>query len=327
MKRFSILIMLSIVFFLAESQTANRNYPSLIYPYPTKLIQFTSQQQTLHMTYMYVKANGGKNKTVLLLHGKNFTGTYWGNVMKKLVANGYDVLAPDQIGFGLSSNPMNYQFSFQQLAQNNKMLLDTLGIKQVIVLGHSMGGMLATRFALMYPNTTEQLILEDPIGLEDWKTMVPYTPVDSEYKMELKKTRESVKQYMLVNYFHNEWKKEYDPLLNSTTNPIATPEYSKIAWNMALTSDMIFTQPVCYEFNQLKVPTVLIIGQKDRTAIGKERVSDSQASQMGNYPELGKATAAKIPNCTLVEMPDSGHIPHIEQFDLFMQNLLSVIAK
>jgi pimeloyl-ACP methyl ester carboxylesterase len=297
------------------------------YAYQLKQIEISSQRKGLDMAYMYEKAQNGNGKTVLLLHGKNFSGAYWGNVMKKLLSKGYDVVAPDQIGFGQSSMPEDYQYSFYQLAKNTKTLLDSLGIKKVIVVGHSMGGMLATRFALMYPENTTQLILENPIGLEDWKLVVPYTTVDEEYKKELGKTKESVKKYMLENYFHNEWKEAYNPLLESSTSTIGTPEYPRVAWSMALTSDMIFNQPVCYEFSQLKVPTVLIIGQKDRTALGKDKVSKEQAAQLGNYPALGKLTAEKIPNSTLIEMPDAGHIPHVEQFEFFMSHLLNTMEK
>lgn len=323
---FSTLFLIGIFVFQAQVDHLG-DLSSNGYAFSLKEMEITSQRKQLDMVYMYEKAEQGNGKTVLLLHGKNFSGAYWGNVMKKLLSKGYDVIAPDQIGFGQSAMPEDYQYSFQQLAKNTKVLLDSLGIKKVIVLGHSMGGMLATRFALMYPETTTQLILEDPIGLEDWKLVVPYTPIDEEYKKELGKTRESVKKYMLENYFHNEWKDAYNPLLETSTSKIGTPEYPRIAWSMALTSDMIFNQPVCYEFSQLKVPTVLIIGQKDRTAIGKEKVSKEQAAQMGNYPALGKSTAEKIPNATLIEMPDAGHIPHVEQFEFFMSHLLNAMEK
>ncbi|MDQ3110399.1 MAG: alpha/beta hydrolase [Bacteroidota bacterium] len=321
------LLLLALVVVCQSQTRTTKDVGEVAYPYELHQMDFISQRQELQMTYMYEKAKEGNGKTVLLLHGKNFSGLYWGKVMDKLMSKGYNVIAPDQVGFGSSSMPANYEYSFQQLAMNTAKLLDTLKIKKVIVLGHSMGGMLATRFALLFPERTEQLILENPIGLEDWKLLVPYTTIDQEYKKELGKTHESVKKYMVENYFHNEWKNDYDFLLAEFDQSIATAEYKEQAWNMALTSDMIFTQPVCYEFAKLQVPTVLIIGQKDRTAIGKDKVSKEKAAEMGNYSALGKLTASKISNCMLVEMPDAGHIPHVEQFDLFMVNLSNVMVK
>lgn len=133
------------------------------------------------MAYMYVKAEEPNGNTITLLHGKNFNGAYWETTITAITSAGYNVLVPDQIGFGKSGKPEYFQYTFQQLALNTKVLLDTLQIKQTAVLGHSMGGMLATRFALMFPENTTDLILLNPIGLEDWKLKVPYQSVNDWY--------------------------------------------------------------------------------------------------------------------------------------------------
>jgi pimeloyl-ACP methyl ester carboxylesterase len=65
------------------------------------------------------------------------------------------------------------------LAENTHALLMSRGIGRAIVVGHSMGGMLAARYALMYPDAVDELVLVDPLGLEDWKAEgVPYESVD-----------------------------------------------------------------------------------------------------------------------------------------------------
>jgi pimeloyl-ACP methyl ester carboxylesterase len=325
MKRFLAIFAATALVFLLISDAMPAEKTGDQYPFPVYHMDFYSQRQSLHMNFMYEKAQKPNGKTVLLMHGKNFSGIYWGNVMKNLLKEGYDVLAPDQVGFGTSSAPINYQYSFHQLARNTKALVDSLGIKKVILVGHSMGGMLATRFALMYPESTTQLILENPIGLEDYRQKVPYTSVDDEFKKELGKTKESVKQYFMQNYFHNEWKNEYNDLLTPITRNIDSAGFSDRCWSMALTTDMIFTQPVCNEFEKLFVPTTLIIGQLDRTAIGKDRADKLTAATMGDYPKLGRQAADRIPGGKLVEIKNSGHIPHIEEPDVFMRNLLSVI--
>ncbi len=209
------------VFFIAFVCKGNAQESG--YAYKLKKHSFYSQQQKLSMAYMYEKSTAGKGKTILLLHGKNFSGFYWNASMKALLENGYDVLVPDQVGFGLSDMPQRYQYSLQQLALNTKSLADSLGIKKLLVLGHSMGGMLAIRFALMYPDFCSQLILEDPIGLEDWKAMAPYSTIDTEYKKEQAKTVASVKKYMLDSYFHGQWKTDYDSLLYYSTIGLKKP--------------------------------------------------------------------------------------------------------
>ena len=298
------------------------DYP---YPYPVYFITLNIQGEVLKMAYMDVKPANANGHVVMLLHGKNFCGTYWQQTAKVLSEHGYRVIIPDQIGFGKSSKPQHLQYSFQLLSQNTKAVLDTLGIKSVCLLGHSMGGMVATRFALMYPELVEKFILENPIGLEDWKVKVPYASVDKWYETEYHQNYNSFKKYEQESYYHGTWKPEYDKWLEVPAGWAAGKNYARIAWNSALTYDMIFTQPVCYEFENIKAPTLLIIGQLDRTAMGKNTVSDEVAKTLGNYPVLGRTTHEKIKGSKLVELDGLGHIPHIEAFDRFIEPLLDFL--
>jgi len=167
------------------------------YPFEVRQHTFRAQGQDLTMAYMDVRPEDPNGRTVLLLHGKNFSGAYWGRTIRALTEAGYRVVAPDQIGFGKSSKPRDFQYSFHALASHTRRLLEHRGVEQASVVGHSMGGMLATRFALMHPDLTQRLTLVNPIGLEDWKAKgVPYTPVSERYRSELAKTPEGVKAYM-----------------------------------------------------------------------------------------------------------------------------------
>lgn len=292
------------------------------YPYEVHFLEFNSQNHDLKMAYMDVQSEKSNGMTVLLLHGKNFNGAYWKTTIDALTKDGYRVVVPDQIGFGKSSKPVGYHFSFQQLALNTKLILDELNIEKAAVLGHSMGGILATRFALMYPEMTEKLILENPIGLEDWKVVAPYNSIDVTFQKELQANYDSTRKYQLEFYYDNKWKPEYDEWVYLLTGWVNHPEYPIVAMNNAQTFDMVFTQQVLYEFQNLQVPTLLIIGTRDRTAIGKGDVKDkSVADKMGQYQILGKETQKKIPNSKLVELENVGHLPHIETFDRFIKPL------
>jgi len=289
------------------------------YPFAVSYMNFESQGQQLKMAYMDIRPLSYNGKTVVLLHGKNFNGAYWKTTTEALIKEGYRVVIPDQIGFGKSSKPIGYQFTFQQLALNTKKMLDELRINKIHLLGHSMGGMLATRFTLMYPEIVEKLILENPIGLEDWKLVAPYTSIDENYEAELKASYETTKKYQEGFYYDNKWKPEYDEWVYLLTGWTKDTNYPIVAMNNAQTSDMIFTQPVVYEFGHITTPTLLIIGTRDRTAIGKNKVKDAAIrDKMGLYQNLGKETKNKIPNSTLIELDNVGHLPHIETFDRFI---------
>ncbi|WP_294330709.1 alpha/beta hydrolase [uncultured Chryseobacterium sp.] len=295
------------------------------YPFEVHFLQFTSQKNNLKMAYMDVRPKASNGKTIMLLHGKNFNGAYWERTAKELSDKGFRIIIPDQIGFGKSSKPQIYQFSFSQLADNTKAILDELKIDKTIVLGHSMGGMVATRFTLLYPERVEKLILENPIGLEDYKTFASYQTIDQAYQSELKNTAESYKKYQLTFYYDNKWKDEYQPWLDLIAGWTLHPDYPKVAWDAALTSDMIYNQPVCYEFKNIKVPTLLIIGTRDRTAIGKDRAPKELQPKMGQYQELGKKTQQQISGSKLVEIENVGHLPHIEVYDQFWKALYDYV--
>jgi pimeloyl-ACP methyl ester carboxylesterase len=295
------------------------------YPFPVRFLALSSQQQTVKMAYMDVPAAQPNGHTVLLLHGKNFPASYWEPTIRFLSARGYRVIAPDQIGFGKSSKPAHYQYSFQQLARNTDAVLDAAGVARVSVVGHSMGGMLATRYALMYPERVEKLVLVNPIGLEDWKTVVPYRSIDQWYEQEKKATPGSIRDYQRNSYYGGTWKPEYERQIETSIGVLGHPDYPKIAWASALLYDMVFTQPVVYELPRLRVPTLLVIGQRDRTALGRAWVSKEVGATLGDYPALGKKAAAAIPGAILVEIPGVGHLPQVEAFEPYSQALANFL--
>jgi pimeloyl-ACP methyl ester carboxylesterase len=298
------------------------------YPYPVQRYAFSSQRQQVSMAYMDVTPANPNGYTVVLMHGKNFCAATWGPTIAALRAAGYRVIAPDQVGFCKSSKPDRYQYSFHQLAANTHALLAARGVARGTVLGHSMGGMLAARYALMYPDQVEQLVLVNPIGLEDWKAEgVPFRSADGAYQAELKTTFESIKRYQLNNYYAGHWKPEYDRWVTMLAGMYAGEGRARVAWSQALTSDMVFTQPVVHEFERIAVPTLLLIGGRDRTAIGKDLAPPEVARRLGNYPELGRRAAQRIPNATLVEFSDLGHSPQVEAPDRFHKALLEGLTR
>lgn len=297
------------------------------YPYEVQTFAFTSQGEPLEMAYMDVAPTAELRGVVVLLHGKNFSGAYWARTIEALTAQGYRVVVPDQIGFGKSSKPRNYQFTFQALAANTQALLTKLGVTEATIVGHSMGGMLATRFALMYPEVTRQLVMVNPIGLEDWKLVVPYTDIEQAYANELKATPDSVRAYMQASYFDGQWKPEYDDLAAIQIGWTESADRELLAWVAAATADMVLTQPVLYEFDQLKVPTLLIIGDRDRTALGKPLVAPEVAATMGLYGELGPRTQQAIAGSELVVLDNIGHVPQFEDWDRYIAALTTFLAK
>jgi pimeloyl-ACP methyl ester carboxylesterase len=297
------------------------------YPHPVAHYRFTSQGAAMDMAYMDVAAAKPNGHTVVLLHGKNFCAATWEGSIGALTAAGYRVIAPDQIGWCKSTKPEHYQFTFEQLAANTHDLLASLGIGKAIVMGHSTGGMLAVRYGLLYPADTEQLLLVDPLGLEDWRAKgVPWQSVDAQYRTQLKTTANSIRDYERTTYYAGTWKPEYEPWVQMLAGMYRGPGKDVVAWNSALTYDMIYTQPVFYEFEKLQMPVLLMIGDKDTTAPGKQLAPPELRATLGNYPVLAKAAVARMPKGKLIEFPDLGHSPQIQDPVRFHKALLAALT-
>jgi pimeloyl-ACP methyl ester carboxylesterase len=294
------------------------------YGWPVARMTVRSQAADLQMAYLDVRPSKANGRTVVLLHGKNFCAGSWEATIRRLVGAGYRVVAPDQIGFCKSAKPDRYQYGLHTLAANTRSLLDQLGVERPILMGHSMGGMLGLRYALQYPEALSHLVLVNPIGLEDWRAKgVPNATVDALFAGELKTTADSIRAYQRDTYYAGTWKPDYDRWVEMLASMYAGPDGRITAWHQALTSDMIFNQPVVHELARITTPTTLLIGARDTTAVGKNRAPAALAATLGDYGRLGPQTAALIPGSRLIAYPDLGHSPHVQDPDRFHADLLA----
>lgn len=285
------------------------------YPFKVEFYKFKSQKKNLKMAYMDLNKMG--TKSIVLLHGKNFSGFYWERIARELVKRGFRVIIPDQIGFGKSSKPDFYQFSFYNLALNTKNLLDSLGIKKSILVGHSMGGMLATHFTYLYPQAVRQLVMINPIGLEPYLKYVEFKDPEFFYQMELSKTPEKFKAYQKKNYYDGKWKSEYDSLLVPYSGQMRGKDWPIVAWNNALTYGPIFNEDITSKFGDISQPVLLIIGTRDKTGPGRNWKKDGVKEVLGNYRKLALKTKLSFKNSKLFRLSGLGHMPQFEDYDKF----------
>jgi len=294
------------------------------YPEAVRYFDFIAQTQPIQMAYLDYPAAKSNAPNVVLLHGKNFCAATWHETALKLQQSGMRVIVPDQVGFCKSSKPLSYDYSFDELADNTHALLKSLKINKATVIGHSMGGMLATRYALKYPNEVTQLVMVNPLGLEDWKALgVPMPTLEEWHARELQQTDERMRNYQQSTYYANEWRAEYEPWVQMIAGMYRGPGKETVAWHSALTFMMIVNQPVLYEFPNLKVPTLLLIGEKDTTAIGRDLAPEPLKSALGNYRLMSIKTVKLIPGARLVLFPDLGHAPHVQNPQRFQTALLN----
>jgi pimeloyl-ACP methyl ester carboxylesterase len=297
------------------------------YPYPVKRFRVTSQGQPVDVAYMDLAPRRPNGRTVVMLHGKNFCGATWGETAHALAVGGYRVIVIDQVGFCKSSKPTGFQYSFHALAEIDAKLIDSLGIDRFILVGHSMGGMLATRFALLHPLRLEWLVLVNPLGLANRLAQgVPYADVDTLVAEESATTAASIKAYQLRTYYHGRWNPDYDRWVEMLAGMYRGPGKPIVVAAQARASEMIQTQPVAYEFGRLRVPTTLMVGMLDTTAFGRQRAPLEIRNSIPAIPELARRVVGQIPEANLIPFDDLGHAPHVEAPARFQTALLKLLA-
>jgi pimeloyl-ACP methyl ester carboxylesterase len=262
------------------------------------------------MAYMDVPPAGQANgRTVVLLHGMNFAGFYWANVIELLRKQGFRVVVTDQIGFGRSSKPI-IPYNFHDMALNTHRVLEHLAITKAAIVGHSMGGMLAARFAASYPAVTERVVLYDPIGLTDARFERPYRSTDDVYKGMLafsyQQAYATIKRYFPTP---ESWKPEYEKLARLMYAWTLTGDWPRMAMVRALLQQMVYMDPVVDDWAHITSKALVIGGEKDGP----------------DFPKLAKHIADTIPDAQLYLVPNAGHVLHFETPEIFNRELLKFL--
>ena len=111
------------------------------------------------MTKALYYREAGSGRPVVLLHGMLGSGRYWDEIMR-LLADDYRVIAPDLLGFGHSPKPEDADYSRDTHIAWIIRTLDEMHVKDPLILvGHSMGALIALGLAVKYPERVAKLIL------------------------------------------------------------------------------------------------------------------------------------------------------------------------
>lgn len=275
------------------------------YPQPVAYFPFTLYGQDIRMAYMDVPPQGTPNgKTVVLFHGMNFAGFYWGGPIDALRKAGFRVVVPDQIGFGRSSKPI-MPYHFQDMARNSSLLLRHLKIDRAMIVGHSMGGMLAARFATQYPDVTERVVIYNPIGLTDGRWNRPWGSTDEAYQRVLNTTYQNIYAGIHRYFSHNPsvWQPEFEKYVRIRYAWTLSGDWPRYAMVQSLIQQMPYLDPVVHDWAHIKAPTLAFGGAEDSTA-----------GTASNFQARMKFLAASVPNGNgrLLLLPGLGHVPHFE---------------
>ncbi|MFI6870562.1 4,5:9,10-diseco-3-hydroxy-5,9,17-trioxoandrosta-1(10),2-diene-4-oate hydrolase [Nocardia sp. NPDC050406] len=253
----------------------------------------------------YHEAGVGNGPTIVLLHGGGPGASSWSNFAKNIpvLANDFHVIALDQPGFGLSDKPVDHPQYFVHAATALKDLLDTLGItERVHLLGNSLGGGTATRFALDFPDRAGKLVLMGPGGLSvNMFAPDPTEGVKLLSKFNYEPTRENLEAFLRIMVFDQ--KLITPELVEERFASASTPE--ALAATRAMGKS--FAGPdfqkgmIWRDAYKLRQPVLMIWGREDRV-----------------NPVDGALVALKmVPRVQLHVFGGCGHWAQLEKFDEF----------
>lgn len=241
----------------------------------------------------YVRRGSGPR--LLLLHGG-------GGPQSELpffdkLAEKFDVVAPVHPGFAGTAIPDRFD-SLEDLVYLHLDLIDALGLDEVVLMGFSMGGWTAAEIAVRYGHRLSKLILVDSVGIK------PGAPTDRDVADIFGLPAPEVTRLM----FH-------DPA--NAPNPaemsdeqLAAIAANRIALALYTWEPYMHNPKLPHRLHRVTVPTLLIWGESDGLVTVK-------------YAE---AFRDMIPDAKLVVVPNAGHLPQLEQPDIFVDHVLSFAA-
>lgn len=284
------------------------DYTNVPYPYPVRFLPVRLMGQDHRMAYVdvapTVPANG---QAVVLFHGMNFFIAPYAATIAALADAGFRVLAIDRLGYGRSSKPL-VPYNLHMPAKHTKALLDALGIDRAAIVGHSMGGMVATRFAATYPETTTHLVMVNQIGLTDPRPGRAWTDPEDAYRAVYEGWSYGTVLAQHRRYYPLGWKPEYLDWVQVQYGLTLSGDWPRLARIRSAQQRILYEDPVVYEWQHIATKALVIGGADDRL--------------VADYPAAARHVAESLQNAELVIFPDVGHAPHFEIPERFHGELI-----
>ena len=192
-----------------------------------------------------------------------------------------------------------------------------LDLRRVDVVAHSMGGMLAVRLARTAPERVGSLVLEAPLGLEDYRFSVPPVGNDTLLRREGELTAAAYRQQLMTSYAISLPASAIEPFVEVRERVKGAGEYPRWLQSFVNSYTMIWGQPVVHEIPLVSAPTLFVMGGADRNAPGKPYAPPELAAKMGRNAENAEALAARMPNGRAIVLDGIGHLVHMEATDRF----------
>ena len=297
-KKISLIILCSIntIIFAQNPQKLMKKILSE-YTYPTKSITIDS------LEISYIKEGKGAT-TLLFLHGLSSNADAWSKNIKTL-RNNYTCVAIDLPGYGKSSI-LKVDYTPSYFAKITHQFIEQLDLKNVVLIGHSMGGQAAIKFATLYPKDIEKLILVAPAGLETFDE-VHANFMKNMYTFDVVKNTPDVQ--IESNYALNFYKMPEDAqkMINDRKQLKNASNFDAHCEAIIKSIAGMLDEPVFNSLKDIEHKTLVIFGEDDKL-IPNRYFNPTLSTQ-----EMGNIAKTQIKNVSLKFIEESGHFVQFEK--------------
>ena len=286
------------------------NMEEIEYPYPVAFMNFGVYGQDVRLAYMDVAPVGPANgRAVVFHHGGSYYGWYWKAQIEALTNEGYRVIVKDRLGWGKSSKPI-LPYSMSLHASNTARLMEHLGLAEAAIVGHSIGGQMATRFAFLYPDRTTHLVTINQVGLTDNRAGLGFDAFDGEIEVDpdLQTSYEADVRTELRRYV--EWKPELLEHLRIRHGQRLSGDWPRLAYVRRLSGNLRSVDTVVNDWSHIRTKTLILGGEVDGP----------------NFPENARRAVEVFPNAEVFLIPNVGHNPHEEVPDIVNAELIRFLG-
>lgn len=283
-------------------------FNQLKYPYPTKFITIIGFQ-------IAFIDEGNSENVLLFIHGLGSYLKAWQRNIPELTKH-FRCIALDLPGYGKSSKAIhNGEVNFY--VKVLKEFVDKLGLKNLTLVGHSMGGQISLSFAIKYPYQLNKLILAAPAGFE--------TFTDEEIELFRKivnpdiifrTSNEQIRFNYKINFYN--MPPEAEEMISDRILIKEDPEFYNHCTVVSNSLFGLLRAPVFNQLDKLNISTLILFGLED-LLIPNKSVHDATTK------EIATLGASKIKNSNLILLDKCGHFIQFEKPDEFNNALISFI--
>ncbi|MFN4299232.1 MAG: alpha/beta fold hydrolase [Thermaurantimonas sp.] len=277
------------------------SFEELQYPFETKKVQLSND-----ITVAYADEGKG-SETIIFIHGLGSYLPAWKKNVEVL-RQYYRCIAIDLPGYGKSSKG-DYDGSMEFFSDVVIQFADKLGLKQIVLAGHSMGGQISIVTALRYPQRVKALILAAPAGFET------FNEGQKQWFREVVTARSTAltpAQTVQSNFGFNFYKfpKDADFMIRDRLAMRFASDFDGYCYIIPKSVQGMVNQPVFDLLDKLTQPTLIVFGESDN-------LIPNRFLNPGRTRDVALAGYSKIPKATLVMVPKCGHFVQWEGADTF----------